>query len=141
MGRKGGQLITLSMHCASNYPTLKANSTYDIGLEDNMRDEKYLEILKKSVNQAILETKPDFILYDGGVDVFENDKLGRLRLTENGIRQRDRWVMEKCVSLGVPVVGVIGGGYDKDGDALARRHAIIHEEAAFVWRKHKLWSQ
>jgi len=81
------------------------------------------------------------VLYDAGVDVYTDDRLGRLRISEDGIRRRDRWIMDRCVGAGIPVVGVIGGGYDKDVDALARRHAIVHEEAAYVWRKYKMWSR
>jgi len=100
-----------------------------------------MEILKKSVTRAIDEVQPDFVLYDAGVDVYKGDKLGRLHVSEQGIRQRDRWVLDKCVSRGIPIAAVVGGGYDKDVDALARRHAIVHEECAFVWRKHKLWER
>ena len=110
-----------------------------MGLPDGMEDDAYMEVLETSVLRAIEETRPDFVLYDAGVDVHKDDFLGRLKLTEGGIRRRDRWVMETCVERGIPIVGVIGGGYDKDPLALARRHAIVHEEAAFVWRKHKMW--
>jgi acetoin utilization deacetylase AcuC-like enzyme len=100
------RLATLSLHCASNYPQQKANSTYDIGLRDKCQDEEYLQVLKESVNRAISEIQPDFVLYDAGVDVYEKDKLGRLRITEDGIRQRDYWVLNRCVSLGIPVAAV-----------------------------------
>lgn len=136
-----GRLSTLSIHCASNYPRLKAHSTYDVGLPDGCSDEEYMHFLEESVKTAFEEVKPDFVLYDAGVDVYKNDKLGRLELTEPGIRRRDRWVLDLCVTAGIPVVAVIGGGYDADVDALARRHAIVHEECAFVWRKHKLWER
>ncbi|KAG7349293.1 deacetylase [Nitzschia inconspicua] len=101
------RLATLSIHCASNYPQDKANSTYDIGLRDKCGDSGYMEILKRCVETALVEVEPDFVLYDGGVDVYEHDKLGRLSLTENGIRLRDRFVVEKCVSLGIPVAAVV----------------------------------
>lgn len=134
------RLFTLSIHCESNYPFLKQNSTYDVGLPDHCNDQDYLIALKDSVNRAIHEVRPDLVLYDAGVDVYKHDTLGRLDLTEeDGIRQRDRWVLDRCVSSGIPVAAVVGGGYDKDIDALGRRHAIIHEECAYVWRKHKLW--
>jgi acetoin utilization deacetylase AcuC-like enzyme len=133
-------MFTLSIHCESNYPRYKANSTYDIGLSDDMGDSEYLKILQESVNKAIRDIQPDFVFYDAGVDVYQHDVLGRLNISENGIRQRDRWVIEKCVKSGIPVVGVIGGGYDKDLVALGRRHAILHEEAAYVWRKYKMWT-
>lgn len=135
------QLFTLSIHCQSNYPRYKANSTYDIGLPDHIRDEEYMDILMKSVNVALEETKPDFVFYDAGVDVYEHDTLGRLNISKEGIRKRDRWVMERCVMDDIPIAGVIGGGYDKDVVALGRRHAILHEEAAYVWRKYNLWKR
>ena len=103
---KDDRLATLSMHCASNYPQQKAHSTYDIGLRDKCEDLEYLQILEKWVNRAISEVQPDLVLYDAGVDVYEKDKLGRLRITEDGIRQRDFWVLNKCVSLGIPVAAV-----------------------------------
>jgi acetoin utilization deacetylase AcuC-like enzyme len=136
-----GRLSSLSIHCASNYPRLKALSTYDVGLRDGCTDDEYMDVLKISVTKAMDEVQPHLIIYDAGVDVFEGDKLGRLSLTEDGIRRRDRWVLDECVTKGIPVAAVVGGGYDKDVDALARRHAIVHEECAYVWRKHKLWER
>jgi acetoin utilization deacetylase AcuC-like enzyme len=135
------KLFTLSLHCASNYPSLKAHSTYDVGLRDGMRDDEYMEILEENVNRAIQEVQPDLVLYDAGVDVYEHDKLGRLKISEEGIRRRDRWVLDRCVTAGIPVAAVVGGGYDKDVDALARRHAIVHEECGYVWRKHRMWER
>lgn len=134
------KLFTLSLHCASNYPQLKSNSTIDVGLPDKMRDEQYLEALEESMTRALGEVQPDFCIYNAGVDIYEKDKLGRLRVSEAGIRRRDRYVLDRCVSAGIPVAATVGGGYDKDVDALARRHAIVHEECGFVWRKHKLWN-
>ena len=139
--RDNQRLSTLSIHCASNYPHPKAQSTYDVGVADGLNDDEYMEVLQESVNKAIAEVDPDFVLYDAGVDIYENDKLGRLKVSEAGIRQRDRWVLDRCVSADIPVAAVIGGGYDKDVDALARRHAIVHEECAYVWRKYNMWKR
>lgn len=135
------KLFTLSIHCASNYPRLKAHSTFDVGLDNGCQDEEYLRVLEASVNQALEQVQPDLVLYDAGVDVYEHDKLGRLKITEEGIRKRDRWVLDRCVAAKIPVAAVVGGGYDKDVDALARRHAIVHEECAYVWRKYKMWKR
>mmetsp|Transcript_24916 Transcript_24916/g.59165 ORF Transcript_24916/g.59165 Transcript_24916/m.59165 type:complete len:381 (+) Transcript_24916:3-1145(+) len=136
---RAGQLFTLSMHCASNYPHPKAHSTYDIGLPDKCNDDEYLQVLQENVDLALEEVRPDFVLYDAGVDVFKDDKLGRLSLTIDGIRKRDRFVVERCVDSGIPIAAVVGGGYDVDVNKLARRHAIIHEECAYVWRKNQMW--
>jgi len=135
------EFVTYSIHCENNYPTIKANSTYDIGLPDYTEDAEYLEALKKSVTKVLDDQQPDFVLYDAGVDVHKDDFLGRLNLSDEGIRQRDVWVFETCVQRGIPVVGVIGGGYDKDPLKLARRHSIVHEAAAFIWRKYHLWDR
>lgn len=81
-----GRLSTLSVHCSSNYPHPKVQSTFDIGLPDGCQDDEYMEKLVKSVNEAFEETIPDFVIYDAGVDVYEKDKLGRLNISEAGIR-------------------------------------------------------
>lgn len=136
-----GKLYTLSLHCESNYPQLKANSTLDVGLPDGMEDDDYLDVLQQSIEQIMDRVQPDFVIYDAGVDVFEGDRLGRLNLSEQGIRRRDRLVLDYCVTNQIPVASVVGGGYDRDVDALARRHALVLEEAAYVWRKHRLWER
>ena len=138
---RSNRLHTLSLHCESNYPHPKSQSTYDVGLRDGMEDEEYLGTLKGSVARAVDEVKPDFVLYDAGVDVYKDDTLGRISLSEDGIRARDRYVLETCVDAGIPVAAVVGGGYDKDLRALGRRHAIVHEECAYVWRKHRMWER
>ena len=135
------KLFTLSLHCASNYPHPKAHSTYDIGLPDKMQDDAYLQTLQEALDRALEEVQPDFVLYDAGVDIYEHDKLGRLKITEEGIRKRDNLVLSRCVDLEIPVAGVIGGGYDRDVDALARRHGILHEECSRIWRERKMWKQ
>jgi len=140
-GMLKGKMFTLSLHCASNYPRIKASSTFDVGLEDGLEDDAYMAILESSVNRAIAQVGPDFVIYDAGVDIYEGDKLGRLSVSEAGIRRRDRWVLERCVAAGIPVAAVIGGGYDRDVDALARRHAIVHDECGFVWRKYEMWKR
>lgn len=134
-------LSTLSIHCQSNYPFRKAQSTYDIGLHDGCSDAEYLEIFQTAVQTAITEVAPDFIIYDAGVDVYKEDKLGKLQLTEHGIRSRDRWILNRCVASKIPIAAVVGGGYDPTSiRALARRHAIIHEECAYIWRKYSMWT-
>ncbi|CAB9519604.1 Acetoin utilization protein AcuC [Seminavis robusta] len=137
------RLFTLSLHCASNYPHPKAHSTYDVPLPDGMTDQEYLETLKRTVTKAVDEVQPDLILYDAGVDIYKGDRLGRLDVSLEGIRQRDRFVVEYCaVQMEIPVAAVIGGGYDKNNvTALAQRHAILHEECSRVWRDHQLWNK
>ena len=74
------------------------------------------------------------MLYDAGVDPHETDRLGRLSLSTSGLRRRDELVLRRCVERGIPVASVIGGGYDVDHDALARRHALVVYAAIDVWK-------
>lgn len=83
-------------------------------------------------------SRAELVLYDAGVDVYERDKLGWLQLSHAGIWQRDVTVVDACVAAGVPVATVIGGGYDDDALALARRHALVLRASAHVWRKRGL---
>ena len=79
------------------------------------------------------EVRPDIVIYDAGVDPHVDDDLGKLNLTDEGLYARDLTVLDCCVSRGVPVCSVIGGGYHKDLDILSRRHSIVHRAATEVF--------
>ena len=76
------------------------------------------------------DVRPDLVLYDAGVDVHEEDVLGKLALTDQGIFDRDYYVLRACAAFGVPVATVVGGGYDKNHELLAWRHSIVFQAAA-----------
>lgn len=88
----------MSVHCEENYPFEKATLTYDVGLPSGCDDGEYMEALRRAFTLAVEEVEPDFILYNAGVDVFEDDRLGRLCISTQGIRDRDRWIIDRCVS-------------------------------------------
>ncbi|NRA54125.1 MAG: histone deacetylase [Gammaproteobacteria bacterium] len=123
------QVFTCSVHCEKNFPVRKANSDLDINVPVGATDDLYLQMMIDGFEQALALSKPDFIIYDAGVDVFVDDPLGLINLTLQGIRQRDHYVLKRCLELNIPVATVIGGGYDKNELALAKRHAIAVEEA------------
>ncbi|XP_042863367.1 uncharacterized protein SYNPCC7002_A1628-like [Penaeus japonicus] len=75
---------------------------------------------------------PDVILYDAGVDPHERDELGKLKLTDQGLYNRDMFVLKTAICRGIPIITVIGGGYDEIM-ALSARHSIIHRVATEVW--------
>ena len=104
-------VFTLSFHGKKNYPFRKEKSDLDIEFDDNTNDEKYLKILKETIPKIIDEFNPDFIFYLSGVDVLENDKLGRLSLTINGCKERDRFILDICKKNSIPVQVSMGGGY------------------------------
>ncbi|MDX1588723.1 MAG: histone deacetylase [Oleiphilaceae bacterium] len=126
--------FTCSLHCERNFPFTKARSDLDVPLPVAMTDDDYLAVVADTLATTLQQVKPDIVLYDAGVDVFTGDPLGQLCITEDGIRRRDRHVLETLLQRGIPVATVIGGGYDQDRRALARRHAIVTEVAAGLWQ-------
>ncbi len=121
--------FTFSMHAQSNFPARKAQSDRDVGLPKGTTDERYLTTLVSHLPAALAAFQPDLVIYDAGVDVHTNDRLGHLDLTDSGLRRRDHYVLATCRDAGIPVAAVIGGGYDRDLDALAARHAQLHHAA------------
>lgn len=130
--------ITVSLHCENNFPARKAQSDWDIPLPRQLDDEGYLRIVDDVLNYLLPLYQPDLVLYDAGVDVHQQDALGYLNLTDQGIARRDRQVIDHCLARDIPVCAVIGGGYDADRDALARRHGILHHSAQQIWHERGL---
>jgi acetoin utilization deacetylase AcuC-like enzyme len=124
------RVFTLSVHAEKNYPARKIASDLDIGLGDRLADAAYLARLSEVLPFAAARARPDIVFYNAGVDPHEEDRLGRLSLTDAGLRRRERMVFEFFRARGIPVCGVIGGGYSLDIDALAGRHALLFEVAA-----------
>ena len=127
-------VLTVSVHAASNYPFEKAASDLDVALPDGVGDDEYVAALERDVLPRVRAFAPQLVLYDAGVDVHARDALGRLGLTDAGLAARDERVIRWCVDERLPVACVIGGGYDRDRAALARRHASLHRAAIRVWR-------
>lgn len=124
------RVATLSIHAERNYPVRKMPSTVDVGLEDGLGDEAYLAVVEEAVTAMLDRERPDLVFYNAGVDPHRDDRLGRLALSDAGLAERDRRVIGRVRDRGLPLAGVIGGGYDVDVDRLARRHAILHRTAA-----------
>lgn len=128
---EGDPLVyTLSMHGERNYPHEKARSDCDVPLPDGMEDEAYLALLPDLLAHSLAAARPDLVFYNAGVDPHRDDRLGRLALSDEGLAERDRRVIGFFRERGIPVVGVIGGGYSRDIEALSRRHTILHRTAA-----------
>ena len=118
-------IFTFSMHCKSNFPAKKSVSDLDVELEDNLEDKTYNKILKENLI-SLNKYSFDFVFYIAGVDVHYQDKLGKLKLTEEGIYKRDQMVIENFFSRKTPLCGVLGGGYNKDFNKLVELHAMLH---------------
>ncbi len=104
-------VYTLSFHGKKNYPFRKEKSDLDIEFDDNTNDKEYLKLLKETIPKVIDQFEPEFIFYLSGVDVLENDKLGRLSLTLNGCKERDKFILQKCKVNSIPLQVSMGGGY------------------------------
>jgi acetoin utilization deacetylase AcuC-like enzyme len=123
------RVLTVSLHAERNFPARKARSDLDLPLPDNLKDAAYLETLAHALARAE-PFAPELVFYNAGVDPHGLDRLGRLALTDAGLRARDAAVLGWARARNLPVAGVLGGGYDDDPYRLAARHAILFEEAA-----------
>lgn len=128
-------VFTFSMHCGVNFPFRKQQSDLDIELPVGMTDSAYLAELDKHLGKLLSEVNPDLVLYDAGVDPHIDDSLGKLSLSDNGLYRRDCRVIDRCLANGFPIATVIGGGYDKDISALAKRHSTVHRAANDLCRR------
>jgi acetoin utilization deacetylase AcuC-like enzyme len=106
-------VFTISFHGKKNYPFRKEKSDIDVEFDDNTDDQFYLNKLKDLIPNAIKNFKPDFIFYLSGVDVLNNDKLGRLGLSIDGCKERDKFILELCNKNSIPVQVSMGGGYSE----------------------------
>ena len=104
-------VYTLSFHGKKNYPFRKEKSDLDVEFDDNTNDNEYLKVLKETIPKVIDQFEPEFIFYLSGVDVLENDKLGRLSLTLNGCKERDKFILQTCKDNSIPLQVSMGGGY------------------------------
>lgn len=130
-GRK--DIIPVSWHCEENYPSIKQTSGINIAIPKGADDQTYLDILKSTLPDILKDHQPDFIFYDAGVDVHKDDRLGYVNLTDKGIFARDKYIIETCAALDLPIACVIGGGYDRQEDKVAWRHSLLHQAANQVW--------
>ena len=127
--KNDNQVFTFSMHSKVNYPAKKSVSDLDIELEENLEDREYINILKNNL-KYLNEEEFDFVFYIAGVDIHYNDRLGKLKISDNGIFERDELVINNFFSNKIPICGVLGGGYNKDFNKLIELHSSLHKTCA-----------
>ncbi|MDB6082168.1 MAG: hypothetical protein JWN43_49 [Gammaproteobacteria bacterium] len=128
------EVFTFSMHGERNYPAAKMRSDLDVALEDGVGDSEYLAALEEHL-PAVLEAPPDIAFYLAGVDVAAGDRYGKLNLSDEGVRERERRVIHFVRARGVPLVIVLGGGYAATRERTAELHAHAFREAVAYERR------
>ncbi len=123
-------VFTFSMHGERNYPARKMRSRLDVGLHDGMEDDEYLALLEGHLSRILESFTPDIVYYLAGVDPARGDRYGRLRLSDDGIRRRESFVLDACLARDLPTVVTMAGGYAATAGRTAELHALVFREAA-----------
>jgi acetoin utilization deacetylase AcuC-like enzyme len=131
--RNEPRVFTFSMHGANNYPLIKEQSDLDVGLPDHTPDSFYLRTLEMNLKSLLDTVQPDFIFFQSGVDILETDKLGKLAVTRDGCKQRDRMVLELAHRHKIPLVASMGGGYSSDFRDIIEAHANTYRLAQEIF--------
>ncbi len=126
-------VFTFSMHGKNNYPLKKERSDLDIALPDGTEDAHYLALLDTHLPRLLDTVQPDFIFYQAGVDVLATDKLGRLGMSLQGCKERDRKVLQACKTNRIPVVVNMGGGYSPEIRHIVEAHANTYRLAQDIF--------
>lgn len=132
LAANNASVYTVSIHGEKNFPYRKQQSNLDFPLPKGTEDSEYLDVVEQALTMAVNYSSPDVIIYDAGVDIHVNDDLGHLNISTHGIYQRDKIVFDKCELLGIPVIAVIGGGYQRDINALTDVHLQLFRAAGVV---------
>lgn len=127
--RGDAAVFTVSLHGANNFPFRKEQSDLDVTFADGTGDDEYLAALDDIVPRVLDEQQPDIVFYLAGADPYAGDRLGRLGLSIDGLRERDRVVFSACRSRGLPVSVAMSGGYAPDIDAIVTIHLNTIREA------------
>ncbi|MCK7460439.1 histone deacetylase family protein [Idiomarina aminovorans] len=131
------RVFTCSIHGERNFPFSKARSDLDIALRKDTSDKEYLAELQRVLEFIRDHVKPDLILYDAGVDIYQRDELGHLNISLAGIFQRDLAVLNFAKQQNIPIAAVIGGGYQRNLERLVRAHAQLLRASYYLYTESK----
>ena len=122
-------VFTFSLHGANNFPFRKEVSDLDVTFADGTEDDEYLEALADHLPRVLDSHQPDIVFYLAGADPYKGDRFGRLKLSIEGLRTRDRFVFDTCRNRGIPIATTMSGGYAPDVDAIVTIHCNTIREA------------
>lgn len=127
------RVFTFSMHGEKNYPFKKEQSDLDIGLPNGTRDDEYLTYLEQALDRIVPMSRPDFILYQSGVDILETDKLGKMSISREGCKKRDEMVLKVAYENEIPLTAVMGGGYSPEINDIVEAHCNTYRLAQQIF--------
>ncbi len=130
-------VFTFSVHGAGNFPFHKEESALDVALPDDADDAAFLEALEDGLETALEESRAELAIYLAGADPYEDDRLGRLSVSKEGLAERDRLVLESCRERGIPVVVTMAGGYARKVEDTVDIHFRSIERAASLLNPEK----
>lgn len=128
--RGDATIYTLSIHGAKNFPFRKEESDFDLALPDGADDGEFLDALEEGLERALEESRAELAIYLAGADPFEDDRLGRLSVSKEGLAERDRLVLESCRERGIPVAVTMAGGYARNVEDTVEIHLQSIQRAA-----------
>lgn len=127
------RVFTFSIHGKDNYPLKKEQSDLDIALLTGTTDDTYLNTLYDTLPRLLTEQQPDFLFYVAGVDILRTDRLGKLSVSMDGVRQRDQFVFEQAQKHNLPIVVSMGGGYSPRVADIVEAHCNTFRTAANLY--------
>jgi acetoin utilization deacetylase AcuC-like enzyme len=131
--RGDDSVFTFSIHGARNFPFAKEESDLDIELADGTGDAEYLWHLERGLDQTLERSRPQLAIYLAGADPYEDDRLGRLKLSKAGLARRDKWVLTTLHARGIPVAIAMAGGYARDIEDSVAIHAATISAARRIY--------
>ena len=126
-------VFTFSIHGARNFPFTKQQSDLDVELADGTGDEEYLWHLERALDETLERSRPQLAIYLAGADPYEGDRLGRLKLTRQGLARRDEMVLGTLCARRIPVAIAMAGGYAHDIEDSVDIHANTIRTARRIW--------
>ncbi|WP_421867821.1 histone deacetylase [Motiliproteus sp.] len=129
------RVFTCSIHGKTNYPFEKQRSDLDVALVAGTDDATYMAALNQTLDRLEQLGQFDLLIYDAGSDVHQDDRLGQMQLTDQGVKDRDLRVLDWAAKKSLPTACMIGGGYDHNHQRLAERHGLLFETADQFYRR------
>jgi acetoin utilization deacetylase AcuC-like enzyme len=133
-------VFTFSIHGGRNFPFRKEESDLDIPLPDGADDGEFLEVLEGGLEKALEASRAGLAIYLAGADPYEDDRLGRLSVSKEGLAERDRLVLETCRERGIPVAVTMAGGYARQVEDTVDIHFRSIERAASLVKGKGAWA-